>query len=111
MIIDNPMVTQNYTYVIEDNGHCTYKINDVNTDNVLSLVKFQKGAIKDFGLNGIFNEDLILMIIDRLEFFQTQELKCQENDEALKKLYEALMWLRKRTLDRKNRGVQGTSEV
>ncbi len=35
------------------------------------------------------------------------------NDEILKKLYEILMWLRKRTLNRNTqaRNVQGTSNV
>ena len=109
--LENSMITQENTFVVEGNGHCTYEVHDVHTNNILSLVKFQKGPVNEFGLNGIFNEDVIIMVIDRLEFFQTQELACKENEEALKKLYESLMWLRKRTLDRKLRGVQGTSEV
>ena len=51
------------------------------------------------------NEDLIAMVIDRLQSFQESEYKCRENAVAITKLEEALMWLRKRTQDREDRGV------
>ena len=57
------------------------------------------------------NEDLIVMVIDRLESFQDSEFKCRENAVAITKLQEALMWLRKRTEDREARGVEGTYQV
>jgi hypothetical protein len=75
---------------------------------VFSQVKFQKGAIKESGVNGCHNEDLIAIVIDRLEGFQSGDYACKENQMALDKLTEALLWLRKRTMDRENRGVEGT---
>ena len=74
-------------------------------------VKFQKGAIKENGVNGVMNEDLLAMVIDRLQGFQSGQYACRENAIALTKLEEALMWLRKRTQDREKRGVEGISVV
>lgn len=76
---------------------------------ILAQVDFQEGPIKENGVNGVCNEDLIAMVICRLEFFQTGHFACRENAIAITKLEEALMWLRKRTIGRENRGVEGTS--
>jgi len=57
------------------------------------------------------NEDLIAMVIDRLQSFQESEYKCRESAVAITKLEEALMWLRKRTQDREDLGVEGTHTV
>ena len=78
---------------------------------ILQTIKFQKGAIKECGVNGVMNEDLIVMIIDRLESFQLSEYKCRENAIAITKLEEALLWLGKRTTDREKRKVEGTSII
>ncbi|AQN32530.1 hypothetical protein BCP12_118 [Bacillus phage BCP12] len=48
------------------------------------------------------------MILTRLQFFQNTKFACRENAMAITKLEEALMWLNKRTTDRRNRGVEGT---
>lgn len=70
---------------------------------------FQEGPIKENGVNGVCNEDLIAMVICRLEHFQKSEYSCRENAVAITKLEEALLWLRKRTMGREQRGVEGTS--
>jgi hypothetical protein len=71
-------------------------------------IDFQEGPIKECGVNGVMNEDLIAMVITRLEHFQKSEFSCRENALAITKLEEALLWLRKRTMGRENRGVEGT---
>ena len=80
-------------------------------DGKIATVQFQKGPLKEAGLNGVMNEDLIVMVIDRLEAFQESPFKCRENAVAITKLQEALMWLRKRTEDREERNVEGTHQV
>jgi len=80
-----------------------------NANELLASIHFQEGPTKEYGLNGVFNEDLIAMIICRLEHFQKSEFACRENTIAITKLEETLMWLRKRTLNRQKRNVQGTS--
>lgn len=77
----------------------------------LAEIHFQEGPIKECGVNGVCNEDLIAMVISRLEHFQNSEFRCRENALAITKLEEAMLWLRKRTMDREARGVEGTHKV
>ena len=72
---------------------------------------FQKGPIKETGVNGIHNEDLICIVIDRLEGFQGGEYACSENATALKSLKNALFELAQRTKRRKDAGIEGTGAV
>lgn len=72
---------------------------------------FQKGPIKEAGVNGISDEALFAILIDRLQGFQKGQYSCRENACALTKLEESLMWLHKRTLNREQRGVEGTSTL
>lgn len=74
----------------------------------IASIHFQEGAIKEHGVNGVMNEDLIAMVITRLDHFQDTEFACYENDMAIIKLEEALLWLRKRTMGREKRGLEGT---
>lgn len=80
-------------------------------ERFLGAINFQEGPIKECGVNGVCNEDLIAMVICRLEHFQKSEFSCRENSLAITKLEEALLWLRKRTMARENRGVEGTNKV
>lgn len=71
-------------------------------------VDFQNGPIKEAGFNGLSQESLLVVVIDRLRSFQAGPYACRENALALTYCEEALMWLQKRTLDRMKRGVEGT---
>lgn len=79
--------------------------------NELAEIHFQEGPIKECGVNGVCNEDLIAMVICRLEHFQKSEFACRDNAVAITKLEEALLWLKKRTIGRENRNVEGTNKV
>ena len=109
--------TEKYTQVFacdekEFNANHHYSVSTTaEPSEILQSVKFQKGAIKEHGVNGVMNEDLIAMVIDRLESFQQSEFKCRENAIAITKLEEALLWLRKRTMDREARKVEGTHAI
>ena len=70
-------------------------------------VDFQNGPVKEAGINGCHQEDLIAIVIDRLRSFQAGEFACRENALALTKLEEAMHWLNHRTLERQARGVEG----
>lgn len=95
-----------HRFFVAANGH---DVNDT-TSNISPLAKihFQEGPIKECGINGVCDEDLIAMVITRLEHFQKSEFSCRENAIAITKLEEALLWLRKRTMGREKRGVEGT---
>lgn len=84
----------------------------VTKDHVsLCFVKFQERPIKEFGVNGCQNEDLLAIVIDRLECFQSGPFACEENARALKKIEESLGWLKYRTADRVRRGVEGLNKL
>jgi hypothetical protein len=87
-----------------------YVIKAIENDNVLGEVKFQRGPILENGVNGITNEDLLAIVIDRLQHFQSSEYSCRENSVAITKLQEAQMWLEERTKNRVRRGVEGTHQ-
>jgi hypothetical protein len=78
---------------------------------LLQKIHFQEGPVKECGVNGVMNEDLIAMVITRLEHFQKSEFACRENALAITKLEEALLWLRKRTMGREKKGIEGTHKV
>lgn len=116
MVLKNELVTQKYTFVeFEDeykfNAPHHFKVKRVSDGDTIAEVNFQEGAIKEYGVNGVNNEDLIAMVLERLNGFQNSDYKCRENAIAITKLEEALMWLRKRTMARENRGVEGTHTV
>lgn len=74
-------------------------------------LSFQNGPIKEVGVNGITQEVLLAVLIDRLEGFQSGIYKCIDNEHALNHLREAKVWLENRTLLRMDRGVEGTHTV
>lgn len=74
-------------------------------------INFQNGPIAEFGTNGLTHEALLAIIEDRLLCFQAGPYACRENAVALTKIQEAMMWLNKRTADRVDRGVEGTSVI
>lgn len=82
---------------------------DNETEHVLNIF-FQNGPINEKGVNGVTQEALIAICIDRLQAFQAGPYACRENAIALTKLEEAQMWLQKRTRDRMARGVEGTHQ-
>ena len=75
------------------------------------VIVFQKGPVKEAGVNGCFMEDLIAICIDRLEAFQAGDFKCVENATALEGLKSALYFFDMRTNNRQQRGVEGRSAV
>jgi hypothetical protein len=75
------------------------------------IVLFQNGPIKESGINGITQEALLAVVIDRLRSFQAGPFSGRENAIALTHCEEALMWLQRRTVARIKRGVEGTSHV
>jgi hypothetical protein len=74
------------------------------------VIGFQKGPVFEAGLNGLTQEALLAIVIDRLRGFQSGQFSCRENAIALTHCEDALMWLQKRTRNRLARGVEGTSE-
>lgn len=98
-----------------EGGAChRYQIIGVPTDEIMdgvfSRINFQKGAVQEAGVNGCTNEDLLIILIDRLEHFQAGPFPCEENQKALIACRKALNALHSRTADRKARNVEGKDE-
>lgn len=74
-------------------------------------IRFQNGAIQEAGANGVSNESLLAVVIDRLQCFQKGPFACRENALALTHLEETMHWLNHRTQGRLARGVEGTHKV
>jgi len=87
----------NYLVEVPDDDACTVDI------------YFQNGPIAEVGVNGVTNEVLLAIVIDRLRSLQAGPFKCDDNDYALFAAEDALHWLKERTRDRMERGVEGTS--
>lgn len=96
-----------------DNAHHKYKIfvnKDTDTLGVTVHeveIQFQNGGLKDVGPNGITEQALIAIILDRYRSFNGGQFGCLENSMVITKLEEALMWSGKRAADRAQRGVEG----
>lgn len=111
--LEHDLLTNKYTEVYHEaefsyNAPHHFEVRDWTHGEILGKVDFQEGPIKEKGVNGVNNEDLIAMVICRLEHFNNSEFKCRENAVAITKLEESLLWLRKRTMGREKRGVEGT---
>jgi hypothetical protein len=74
-------------------------------------IDFQNGPINEVGVNGVTQEALLAILIDRLECFQSSEFACVENNNALQHLIEAQEELNSRTKKRVNEGTEGTHKV
>lgn len=116
--LEHDLLTNKYTKVLHErpekmeyNAPHNFVVCSEQGGDILGEVWFQRGPIKEEGVNGVMNEDLIAMVITRLEHFQKSEFACRENAIAITKLEEALLWLRKRTMAREKRGVEGTHTI
>jgi len=81
------------------------------TETLVQALFFQNGPVGEVGCNGVTNEVLLAIVIDRLQGFQSSKWACAENQVALDKCKSALAQLEQRTRGREARGVEGTHTV
>lgn len=60
--------------------------------------------------DGTTNEEVMRVIIDRMQSLQAK-FPCKENAVALTHFETGLLWLEKRTAERKARGVEGMAKA
>lgn len=89
----------------------TRKEEDDTYVETYATINFQKGPVRENGGNGCSQEDLLAIVIDRLQSFQNGPFPCRENAIALTKCQEALHWLNHRTAERTRRGVEGKNQI
>lgn len=100
-------------YVVSSSAQPPLPGSDQTHVNVKALadIHFQEGPIKEAGVNGITQEALIAICMDRLEGFQAGPYPSADNMEALQHLAMAMECLQRRTRERLARGVEGTSQA
>jgi len=109
-VIDNHIAIQVLDEPGPGNACHEYAIFVDGMEEAVGKIKFQKGPVQEAGPNGLTNESLLAVVIDRLQGFQAGDFSCRENALALTKLQEAMHWLQHRTLDRLKRRVEGKNE-
>lgn len=70
------------------------------------VIRFQKGPVRDVGVNGISTEQLLAVVQHRLECFQNGPYSCRANQIALDGVTTALEALKARTRERIARSVE-----
>jgi len=114
--MDQVILSNKYLSIIaNDSTHGVppgeYTITVQDTDNeVVANILFQTGPIKEDGVNGCQQEDLLEIVLHRLRCFQDGDYSSVYNAVAIERIEEALESLNSRTRDREKRGVEGTSE-
>jgi hypothetical protein len=73
-------------------------------------IRFQKGPIREAGVNGCQMEDLLAIVVDRLDGFQAGSFACPENELARGYVKQALCCLNHRTQERCRQGIEGTNQ-
>jgi hypothetical protein len=81
----------------------SFEVHKNENGEVVGWIHFQEGPIKENGVNGISNEDLLTIVTHRLKCFQKTKHRCRENDNAIDKVEEALLWLHKRTAEKETK--------
>jgi hypothetical protein len=84
---------------------------DHSTELTLERICFQNGPIKEVGVNGVTQEALLAIVIDRLRSFQAGPFPSAFNASALVHCEKALSDLQTRTRERIARGVEGKTEA
>jgi len=100
-----------------DNAHHKYEIRVTAADKngcvppetfvEVCQLNFQNGGLKEVGANGITDQALIAIVLDRIRSFNDGQFRCRENSMVITKLEEAMLWMEKRSNDRARRGVEG----
>ena len=92
-----------------DNAHHKYAIAVFDGDMQVEqcVLNFQNGGLKEVGANGITDQSLLAIVLDRLRSFNGGQFGCRENSIAITKIEEALLWMEKRSNDRARRNVEG----
>jgi hypothetical protein len=97
-------IVRGYKYAVQ-NFDCVVDEQEIQ---FIHKEKDENGALMTVR-DGTTNEELLLVLIDRLKYLN-EKLPSRQTSLAITKLEEALMWLANRTEERRDRGVEGTSK-
>jgi histidyl-tRNA synthetase len=93
-----------------EDGHA-YKFSNIGAGGrFLGSIKFQTGPVARGIGNGLTNEALLSVLIDRTEKIN-KKFPCEQNTLAIGAMKVALGYFNDRTRERKARGVEGRNEL
>lgn len=91
-----------YTEILSDGS--LYLIKEVGKGKKeFARIKFQQGRSRKVGINGVHSEDLLLILIDRMEKLQQGRFICNEHNEVISLLKKAIVLLRNRNKNEKEK--------
>lgn len=94
---NNPMTTHN-------NAPQHFTVRNIENNNVVGEVVFKDESLKK--INGLADEELILIVIARLRYFQRSKYACTENESAICSLTSALYALKASINKRKHMSIE-----
>lgn len=96
-----------YTYHLEnfEDNSKFQELNFIHKEPIPLEEKFTDGELRTVA-DGTTNEEVLRVLINRMQYLNNK-FPCRENSIVLTHLETALLWLEKRTADRKARGVEG----
>lgn len=98
----------NHQYLVLIGAEPSHALKKCGQGRMHVELNFQNGPIAEVGVNGITNEALLAIVIDRMEGFQRGPYASKKNADALGHLCIARDLLHERTRERMARGVEGT---
>lgn len=66
------------------------------------------GSVRQLPVQGVTNEAVLAMVLDRLEVFQKGKFACNQNQFAIERIKEAIDALKAREAERFKAGIVGT---
>ena len=93
-------------------AHHEYVIRKAGEHEVVGVIQFQHGPrFEEGSIHGVATVDLLEIVRHQLDGFQAGNMATREGAIALTHIEEALMWLNKRSEDRLEREVLGTTKA
>ena len=101
-----------HNYRIVPKGHDPIETENGGDARTLGEIQFQHGPRNaDGSICGVLDNELLEIVRHRLQSFQSGKYATRENAIALTHIEEALLWMCKRTEDRAERNVLGTTKI
>jgi hypothetical protein len=96
----------------EDGAHHTYQIDVRDPQKKVEsvyrcMLRFQQGGLQDVGANGLTDQALLAIVIDRMRGFQSGPYSCDDNNLIIAHLQQAMEVFEQRAIERAARGVEG----
>jgi hypothetical protein len=108
---DNPIgISMESDEEMEFDTYHHFQFHNKKTGDVLLDLRYQKGGVKNHGVNGINSGDVIMAEIIRLRAAQNGQLSCKENAMVITHLEAAMLWNNKRADRRVKELTEGTNK-